>query len=630
MRSPSHLYRRNGIFYFRWVLPPACHMRLAPCPADVRLSLGTHQRSLALQRAAAMWLHSLTLAERILAGRAPFGYNEFLQMLRGPLQVIDVEDVDAESTSERRTLVSLLGTSSLKELQEAVGLFYDAGVPLTIPIRCSADVYLQGIEDDQQISSRLHERVSNFTADVCLGSVHVAEILSGQSYGFHIDQFYWSPGKAHCVMFAGSQLIVPDEPVQCMLLDVATTEATAAAKVLKKVSGSAPFAQATNQNVLAKQPLFQTTLSAGLEEWLLANSDWVRSTREAASSAVGHLIQMVGDKNPATVTPRELTDFVTLQLSLPCDYFSKPKKYKGKTAEQVAAETKRSGAKAFSKKTVANKAEWVNRFFSYLEDKAYVSKNVAGGLAPDTGSLDSKEARDPFSDEDIRKIFGPQGVDLIAKYIGRERKHIAIWGPLIGLFTGARAQEIALLTVENILVLPSGTYAIAITDQNSNESGAARLKTRASKRVVPVHPVLNDLGFMSFVNKRKTHGSNALLFPEVESYAAVHKRHTAMTKWFNDVLLKKTGVKTEKKSFHSLRHTVVQKFFADSSLAYKAHRFTGHELLLPQGTKRSTQVNTYGTYFEPEELSELLPLLDYGVDWSSAKRLIKSLGYSPT
>jgi len=415
-----------------------------------------------------------------------------------------------------------------------------------------------------------------------------------------------------------------------LLLDVAITNASEAKRALKKAFDGAALAQATTQNVSAKQPLFQTSLSAGLEEWLLTNSDWVPSTKEAAKSAVGHLVQIVGDKSPSEVMPRELAEFVALQLRLPSDYFSRPEKYNGKTPEQVAVEAKQSGAKIFSKKTIANKAEWVNRFFAYLEDKGYVAKNVAGGLAPSTKALDNKEARDPFSNEDIQKIFGPDGVDLISKYISRERKQIAVWGPLIGLFTGARAQEIALLTVENILTRPDGGYAIAITDQNSNESGAARLKTKASKRVVPVHPVLADLGFISFVSKRKKQGSNALLFPEVESYSAVHKRHTAMTKWFNDVLLKKTGVKTEKKSFHSLRHTVIQKFFSNSNLAYKAHRFTGHELILPLGTNRSTQVDTYGTYFQPEELCELLPLLDYGVDWSNMKSLTKSLGYGST
>lgn len=39
MKFPSHLYRRNGTFYFRWALTPPCRARLAPCPADVRLSI---------------------------------------------------------------------------------------------------------------------------------------------------------------------------------------------------------------------------------------------------------------------------------------------------------------------------------------------------------------------------------------------------------------------------------------------------------------------------------------------------------------------------------------------------------------------------------------------------------------
>ncbi|WP_369349780.1 hypothetical protein [Stenotrophomonas sp. JAG2] len=626
MKSPSHLYRRNGTFYFRWALTPPCRARLAPCPADVRLSLATHRRAVALQRAATLWLHALELASRIIAGGPPFSYNSLLHELRGKLDVTDATEADAGKASPNKVaLASLLGTSAIKELQEAVGLLYARGVPLAIPVRCAADVYIQEAVDDQETVDRLSERVHNFVAEVRLTSDHIAEVLSADSYKFHIKEFYWHANPADDARPQDGQLIVPDEPIPCMLLDITTT--TKALDYLKAAPPRAALAAPVQAAPPSLAPLFQTTLSRGLEEWLLANPDWVPSTKEAAGSAVRHLVQIVGDKPPEEVTPLELAEFAAFHQKLPSDYFSRRQKYQGMSIKQVIANTEKSGVATFSRSTAANKAEWVSRFFAYLESKGYVVKNVAGGLAPSTKKQDGKEARHPFSNDDIQRIFGQAGIDLISKYIDREKKQIAIWGPLIGLFTGARAQEIALLTVENVYTYIDGTEVIAITDQNSNQSGAARLKTSASKRLVPVHPTLIELGFMSFVSARRRQSSNALLFPEVENYAVVHKRHTAMTKWFNDVLLKKLAVKTAKKSFHSLRHSVIQKFFEDGTKAYKAHQFTGHELFLPAGTKASTQVNTYGRQFEPNELAELLTLLDYEVDWSITKDLTKSLGY---
>jgi hypothetical protein len=119
------------------------------------------------------------LVERILAGIAPLRYNEFLQMLRGLLQVIDVEDVDAKPAPERRTLVSLIRNSSLKQVLEAVGLLYATRIPNDKTSQCSVDICLQEVEDGQRISSRLYERVPKFTAEVQLGAKRVTEILFG-------------------------------------------------------------------------------------------------------------------------------------------------------------------------------------------------------------------------------------------------------------------------------------------------------------------------------------------------------------------------------------------------------------------------------------------------------------------
>lgn len=93
--------------------------------------------------------------------------------------MIDVEDVDAKPAPERRTLVSLIRNSSLKQVLEAVGLLYATRIPNDKTSQCSVDICLQEVEDGQRISSRLYERVPKFTAEVQLGAKRVTEILFG-------------------------------------------------------------------------------------------------------------------------------------------------------------------------------------------------------------------------------------------------------------------------------------------------------------------------------------------------------------------------------------------------------------------------------------------------------------------
>ena len=88
----------------------------------------------------------------------------------------------------------------------------------------------------------------------------------------------------------------------------------------------------------------------------------------------------------------------------------------------------------------------------------------------------------------------------------------AFWLPLIGIFTGARLGELAPLTAADVSTdEATGIVTISITEDL--ETGR-RLKTRGSRRVIPVHPCLVRLGFLDFVNQAKQErGNNARLFP---------------------------------------------------------------------------------------------------------------------
>ena len=73
--------------------------------------------------------------------------------------------------------------------------------------------------------------------------------------------------------------------------------------------------------------------------------------------------------------------------------------------------------------------------------------------------------------------------------------------PLLGLFTGARLGELALLLASDVSIdEASGVSAISIAD---DPSIGRSLKTRASRRTVPVHPELIRLGFLEYVRERR-------------------------------------------------------------------------------------------------------------------------------
>jgi hypothetical protein len=111
------------------------------------------------------------------------------------------------------------------------------------------------------------------------------------------------------------------------------------------------------------------------------------------------------------------------------------------------------------------------------------------------------------------------------------------------------------------------------------------LKTRNSQRAVPVHAVLRELGFLDFVNARRTaEGAQAWLFPSIapDNRGAVE----AWTKWFGRYL-RSLGISSEK-VFHSLRHN-----FIDALRAARVDQEL-REALFGHGWQRTTTTAGYG------------------------------------
>ena len=122
------------------------------------------------------------------------------------------------------------------------------------------------------------------------------------------------------------------------------------------------------------------------------------------------------------------------------------------------------------------------------------------------------------------------------------------WIPLLGLFTGARLNEIASLYVEDI----RNIEGIPCFDINENKSDK-RTKNKTSNRIIPIHPTLISIGFMRYVNVLKTEGVKRL-WPKL-----THNDHNGYAGWFGTwygIYNRKYITQDEKKTFKSFRRTI--------------------------------------------------------------------------
>jgi integrase len=158
--------------------------------------------------------------------------------------------------------------------------------------------------------------------------------------------------------------------------------------------------------------------------------------------------------------------------------------------------------------------------------------------------------RTSFENPDLKLLFAAP-VFTKHEYPEGGRGPAAFWLPLLSLFNGARQTELASMTVADVQRAPETlTSLFYITTQASR---GKKLKTKASRRVVPVHEQLVRLGFLRFVEDvRKRDGDKAFLFPLI----ATEKGRAgvkAYSKWFGRYL-RAHGVTDKAKVFHSFRH----------------------------------------------------------------------------
>ncbi len=120
----------------------------------------------------------------------------------------------------------------------------------------------------------------------------------------------------------------------------------------------------------------------------------------------------------------------------------------------------------------------------------------------------------------------------------RRLAELGQWLPLLGLYTGARINELAQLRIADI------SDRIRITDEGPGQ----RLKNSASRREVPIHLELKKRGFLEFVDARRRAGQERLF-----DFALGRDGYgQAASRWFNRYRVEHCF----KQDFHSLRHTV--------------------------------------------------------------------------
>ena len=155
--------------------------------------------------------------------------------------------------------------------------------------------------------------------------------------------------------------------------------------------------------------------------------------------------------------------------------------------------------------TASNKISILKRLFNVAISHELMDGNPADNVRTQINT--QTKSRVAFSAADLQRIFKSAIYtnDYKPQSGGQEA---CFWLPLLALYTGARVEELAQLLVADVRFIAELGHYLNISD----EAEHAKLKNTASRRRVPIHPVLVACGFIDYVQQMKP---NQLLFPNL-------------------------------------------------------------------------------------------------------------------
>jgi len=282
------------------------------------------------------------------------------------------------------------------------------------------------------------------------------------------------------------------------------------------------------------------------------------------------------------------------------------KKYQDMPLKQMLKVNKNKGGKLLSITSQNKYLETLSSIMRWGVIEQLIPKNPAIGLA--IADPDPNPKKEKFTFEELKVMFrsplftgckdDKRGFNTPGPNVIKRSRY---WLPLLGLFTGARLNELAQLDCADVREV-EGILTFDLNIESEDKS----LKTPSSKRNVPVHPELIKMGFKNYVESIASSGS-IKLFPELSNAQTGYYSYKASKRFAN--WLKAIGVKRPEVDNRSFRHGY------EAALRKANIHPDAHDALC--GWKPTRTSARYGGAYPIEVLNDYMKQVSYpGLDLS--------------
>lgn len=362
-------------------------------------------------------------------------------------------------------------------------------------------------------------------------------------------------------------------------------------------------------------PPASPTISSAFADWAdgqVSDSVWSKETYTYTHEPSNRLFrELVGeptvpseDASPDALPAVDL-ELVRLTPARMAEFIKEFRRYPRQQGRRTGAKTARVvlqlGGEPQTQENFYKRLGHVRLFISFCMDKSWVDaqvlKEIDIVLAKDTARNRAKRRAAkatadevlsdgylPFTHDELKLLFGPKFERHVQDH--RSRAAATYWIPLIGLYAGTRVAEASALEVSDFPVR-QGVQCIRIIDHEPLYPGvgSSRMKTPNSRRAIPLHPQLVELGLLNYVEQRRDAGHRHLWDGLNWEDKSGYGRYPSSD--FRE-LAQSVGVHVERrKVLHSFRSTCSQALDKAGMSSEHGDRFLGHDV-------DNTRVTNYG------------------------------------
>lgn len=368
------------------------------------------------------------------------------------------------------------------------------------------------------------------------------------------------------------------------------------------------------QAVAAVAPVAQPdapVLSIIVDDFL-SRQDQSKAMFKKYKAILSAFLEVVGDKPCSQLRQNEIDGFFDLMCCLPPRWTDQKRKQEVSLREL----SEQDWQECISQATFED--GYIGAFRPFLTearrrygDQGFPPNLTTNGIkySGDREAGSQKQRHIKF-DELVRLFEGPE----MRGFAQQPDLHHCYWLPLVGLYTGARVNEVCQINPQVDIREEDGIWFFDFTSKSEGDDRIRkRIKNKGSHRKVPIHPKLIELGFLSYVDAVKGKGCKLLFAQWTPSKG---RASAAAEKWFREFLVA-LGLRDETHGarlvgFHSFRRTLLN--HGKNNQIEHVDWLTGHA---PPGVS-SVVANYQGEAELPKKL-EILSVFDFGLSFPEPK-----------